>query len=206
MKNYNISKANEKCKQLYLERIEKYNLNPRLCKQCNNPIPYDDMIHGKVFCTHSCSATYSNERRIRNKLAKPTNTRLCLICNKPTPSSESMFCEPNGRCDCIYTMNKTRSAGKIPSKESVRRYLVLTRGYKCEGNECGISDWHGSKIPLESHHIDGNYKNNNDNNLLLLCPNCHSITKNFRGRNRYHGRGYRSKMNKDLNIITTNTI
>jgi len=48
---------------------------------------------------------------------------------------------------------------------------------------CGLSDWLGNKISLETHHIDGNNKNNTINNLQILCPNCHSQTNNYRGKN-----------------------
>ena len=36
-----------------------------------------------------------------------------------------------------------------------------------------------NKIPLELHHKDGDYRNNNEDNLELLCPNCHSLTSNY---------------------------
>ena len=39
-------------------------------------------------------------------------------------------------------------------------------------------------IPLELHHIDGNNQNNNLTNLTLLCPNCHAMTDNYRGKNK----------------------
>ena len=38
-------------------------------------------------------------------------------------------------------------------------------------------------MPLEIHHIDGNHKNNHLENLQILCPNCHALTNNYRGRN-----------------------
>lgn len=38
-------------------------------------------------------------------------------------------------------------------------------------------------IPLEVEHMDGNYKNNEENNLILLCPNCHSLTATYKGAN-----------------------
>lgn len=38
-------------------------------------------------------------------------------------------------------------------------------------------------IPLDVHHIDGNYLNNSESNLLLLCPNCHSLTDNYKALN-----------------------
>lgn len=52
---------------------------------------------------------------------------------------------------------------------------------KCEC--CGNKEWLGVELPLEIHHIDGNHKNNHLENLQILCPNCHSLTNNYRGRN-----------------------
>ena len=42
-------------------------------------------------------------------------------------------------------------------------------------------------------HIDGNYKNNAEDNLILLCPNCHSLTSTYKGANLNHGRIGRKK-------------
>jgi DNA-directed RNA polymerase subunit RPC12/RpoP len=36
---------------------------------------------------------------------------------------------------------------------------------------------------LEIHHIDGNYLNNTIENLQVLCPNCHSLTLNYKALN-----------------------
>lgn len=33
--------------------------------------------------------------------------------------------------------------------------------------------------PLHVHHIDGDATNNSEDNLQLLCPNCHSLTENY---------------------------
>ena len=51
----------------------------------------------------------------------------------------------------------------------------------CEN--CLNSMWCNNKIPLELHHINGNKRDNRIENLQLLCPNCHAITDNYRGRN-----------------------
>ena len=53
---------------------------------------------------------------------------------------------------------------------------------KCE--KCGITEWQGESISFELHHIDGKRTNHKLKNLKLLCPNCHSQTKNYRARNK----------------------
>jgi hypothetical protein len=44
---------------------------------------------------------------------------------------------------------------------------------------------------VEVEHIDGDWQNNNPENLILLCPNCHSLTPTYRGLNRGRGRARR---------------
>jgi len=53
----------------------------------------------------------------------------------------------------------------------------------CEN--CGLDTWLGDKIPLQLHHKDGNHSNNKLENLQLLCPNCHSLTDTYAGRNKH---------------------
>lgn len=53
--------------------------------------------------------------------------------------------------------------------------------HKCE--LCGGVEWQGFKIPLELHHTNGNHSDNRIENLQLLCPNCHALTDNYRGKN-----------------------
>jgi len=54
--------------------------------------------------------------------------------------------------------------------------------YKCV--ECGISDWNGKQIVLHLDHIDGNSNNHKKSNLRFLCPNCHSQTDTWCGKNK----------------------
>jgi 5-methylcytosine-specific restriction endonuclease McrA len=61
---------------------------------------------------------------------------------------------------------------------------LLKAGLKravCE--RCGISDWREQPIELHLHHINGRRLDNRLENLQLLCPNCHSQTPNYSGRN-----------------------
>jgi transposase len=50
--------------------------------------------------------------------------------------------------------------------------------------ECGISEWRGQALSLALHHVNGRGQDNRLENLQLLCPNCHSQTENFSGRNK----------------------
>ena len=59
--------------------------------------------------------------------------------------------------------------------------ITALRGHQCE--KCGLSEWLNKNIPLEVHHKDGDPLNNTLDNLELLCPNCHALTDNYRGKN-----------------------
>jgi len=62
---------------------------------------------------------------------------------------------------------------------------LLAAGLKepaCE--RCGLRDWRGRPLALALHHVNGDGADNRLENLELLCPNCHSQTDNFSGRNR----------------------
>ena len=61
---------------------------------------------------------------------------------------------------------------------------LLKEGIKahcCEG--CGLQKWRNEPIPLELHHANGINNDHRLANLQLLCPNCHALTDNYRGKN-----------------------
>lgn len=63
-----------------------------------------------------------------------------------------------------------------------RRILFDEQGGAC--NHCKLTTWMGKPIPLELEHKDGDRTNNSRKNLELICPNCHSLTPTWRGRNK----------------------
>ena len=79
----------------------------------------------------------------------------------------------------------------------IRRYLFIKYNKKC--CECGWSEINSvtNRVPLEVEHIDGNYMNNKEENLKLICPNCHSLTPTYKGLNRGKGRHHRLTRYKD---------
>lgn len=90
---------------------------------------------------------------------------------------------------------KTDGLGKIPLSEILEgkhpqyqsnklRKRLIDEGVKnncCE--VCNVSEWLGKPLSLEVDHIDGDRYNHRLNNLRIVCPNCHSQTETYRGRN-----------------------
>jgi Zn finger protein HypA/HybF involved in hydrogenase expression len=87
------------------------------------------------------------------------------------------------------------------SKHLRRKIIVNERGQKCEC--CGIENWLGQKLSFEIDHFDGDHHNNVKDNLRILCPNCHSLTPTWRGKNIKH-RVHKEEFIKALN--STNNI
>lgn len=60
-------------------------------------------------------------------------------------------------------------------------YVKRLRGTKCE--ICGVREWNGKPLVLHVDHVDGDRTNNELNNLMILCPNCHSQTETYGSKN-----------------------
>lgn len=133
------------------------------------------------------------------------------FCGKPLKNNRN-YC--SNKCQKDKEYEKYISDWKLGKNDGMRgnyqislhivRYLKEKYNYSC--SECGWSkvNPYTNKIPLEVEHIDGNYLNNNENNLLLLCPNCHSLTSTYKGANRGNGRNNRTSVhvNPELGLNT----
>jgi 5-methylcytosine-specific restriction endonuclease McrA len=74
----------------------------------------------------------------------------------------------------VGSRNRTHVKGRLIS-------AGLLDARRCAA--CGVSEWLGEPLVLELHHLNGDGKDNRLENLQLLCPNCHSQTETFSGRN-----------------------
>lgn len=134
------------------------------------------------------------------------NKAICLYCGQSFtkyPSSTGKYCSK--KCETAYKIHQyveDWKLGKISGTTGytcssfVRNYLLQKHEYKCERCGWGEINPFTNKSPLQIHHIDGNSENNVEENLQVLCPNCHSLTENFgsrntnapRGKSKYYGK------------------
>ena len=66
-------------------------------------------------------------------------------------------------------------------KERIIREGIIP--YECAlcGNK---GEWNGKKLVLQLDHINGKHFDHRKENLRFLCPNCHSQTETFSGKNK----------------------
>lgn len=65
----------------------------------------------------------------------------------------------------------------------LKKRLIKSGIFEKKCYRCGITIWNGKDIEFELDHKDGNRFNHKKENLELLCPNCHSQTTTYKGRN-----------------------
>src|SRR5258708_25177452 len=187
--------------------ITKYCINPN-CKLSFNVKPGD----AKKFCSKSCSAQVNNSDRIHKNTKRYSLSLIpCINCGNPRKNYCFKFCSL--KCQANASYQQYIDKGKqglisgvvglttITLSAYIRRYLW--KKYKNKCSKCGWSKIHplSNKAPLEINHIDGNSENNSEDNLELICPNCHALTINFRNLNKCNGREWRLKYLKRRQLL-----
>jgi hypothetical protein len=149
------------------------------CKKCGNDFT---PIKGlKDYCSISCrnSRTWNENDKLKKSLSAKKSEKVKKANNN----------RPNDFWVKIKETRKKKHKEKIINSNydslsfnSLRFRILYEQNEKC--NRCGIDSWLGKPLVLELEHKDGDHFNNDRTNLEMLCPNCHSLTDTWRGRNK----------------------
>ena len=128
----------------------------------------------------------------------------CLVCGGEPARSFYKYC--SNKCSTEFQYRRYIEywiTGKVSGLQGmgivsnyVKRYL--RRKFN---NKCCVCSWSEvnpktGQVPLVADHIDGNWRNNIESNLRLICPNCDSLSPTYAGLNRGKGRKGRALSNR----------
>jgi len=155
-------------------------------KKCENikcSKEHDGSFGSGRFCSRSCSNAHVVSDKTKSKISKSVKKRL---------EKEGVWgCIPEddeGRQKIgkavMEAANKKimKSDWSSLSYERQRKRIIMEQDKKC--SKCGLDQWLEQYLCLEIDHINGNNTDNRRENMEALCPNCHSITPTWRGKNR----------------------
>ena len=84
-----------------------------------------------------------------------------------------------------YTMEEILIENSTYANIASLKQRLIKEGYlKYQCECCGISEWQGKFISLQLDHKNGNNRDHRIENLRFLCPNCHSQTDTYAGKNK----------------------
>lgn len=137
----------------------------------------------------------------------------CMFCGKEPDRASYKYC--SNACQHEYEYSTYIRRWK-QGKESGLQGLGIVSGYvkrylrRKFNDKCCLCGWDAihpklGYSPLVADHVDGDWRNNVESNLRLICPNCDSLTSTYAGLNRGKGRGNRalSKRAKEGRLLVT---
>ena len=155
----------------------------KLCKKCNSSF---EVQKGLInYCSLSCKNKRNHTAESKDKISKKVLANWKSgVMDKIDYYALNNSPQKKERTKATWDRktNEKHLNGEKLHVQTVRKIMLKKSEYKC--GICNLSDWLGEPVTLELHHINGDNKNNEISNLIILCPNCHSQTDNFRAKNK----------------------
>lgn len=151
-------------------------------QKCNNE--HNGEFGSGKFCSRSCanSRSFDSNSRLLKSKANQLYFRKNGYWGFQTKKGESQPQEQTEKCIRTWNSKILDSDWESLSYERKRKRVILEQSGECY--DCKLSEWKGCKLTLELEHINGNHLDNSRENLKAICPNCHSITPTWRGKNK----------------------
>lgn len=168
--------------------MENYN-----CEKCGTSFERPTKGYKKRFCSRACANSRQFNETANKKRAKSNRQAW----KKMAPDvlkerKKNMHLIVKKRMQ-TYQNNFMAADFDTLASGTKRRRVLLEQNNCCL--HCGLKEWQGQPLTLELDHIDGNNQNEVRDNLRYLCPNCHSLTPTWRGRNNTGDKNSRRKNN-----------
>lgn len=148
------------------------------CQNCGKEI--DGTFGSGRFCSRSCANRKKHTEETKSKISE--SVKAVDRSNRSIEDIKKFAKQASDKW-------KEKSLNRILTSDynslsygQLKKRIILEQEGKC--NVCGLDSWLGKPIVFEFEHKDGNRDNNERNNLEVLCPNCHSLTDTWRGRNK----------------------
>ena len=148
---------------------------------------------------------YGTAKREKGTIKNLSPDGKCLFCKKELNRKKKQFSYCSSQCQRDYHYAQyieQWKKGEVSGNESnnehlnhyVRRYMLLKANNRCQ--KCGWCEVNpkSGKVPVTINHIDGDSTRSVEENLEVLCPNCHSLTPTYGSLNK--GKGRKKRLQK----------
>lgn len=162
------SNSRKKRHKIWLPSLEE------LQKVIKNSVVLSDTL--KYFGIDTSSSSYRALReRLRLENVDCSHIPLGLSANRGRPPRHKTAQPP---LDEVLIEHSSYSRKALKNR-LIKEGLLLYQCYECKIG----SEWNNKPLSLQLDHINGISNDNRIENLRLLCPNCHSQTSTYAGRN-----------------------
>jgi endogenous inhibitor of DNA gyrase (YacG/DUF329 family) len=145
------------------------------CPKCDEEFENIGKWSIKKFCSRKCANS-------RNFSEESIKKKIISALGKKYPNRKSVSDEDKAKRIASIRKKFENLPFENLGIDGKRKKVLKEQNNKC--NRCDLDKWFDEKLTLELEHKDGDKKNNDRKNLEALCPNCHSLTKTWRGRNK----------------------